>query len=137
MIVRQFLHAVPVAISYLFGCGGKASAAVVDPVGDIELYRAAADAAGMRILYVIDTHLHADHLSTAGNRLLQCAFHLGQLDPEAAQLDLAVAAAHEDQIAVGAGTGQITGQIHPAVFPVGRLDDREAGRGRGVGDRRG
>jgi len=72
MIVRQFLHAVPVAISYLFGCGGKASAAVVDPVGDIELYRAAADAAGMRILYVIDTHLHADHLST-GRELAEAA----------------------------------------------------------------
>lgn len=64
MIVRQFLHVEPVAISYLFGCGGKASAAVVDPVGDIEPYRAAADACGMRILYVIDTHLHADHVST-------------------------------------------------------------------------
>jgi glyoxylase-like metal-dependent hydrolase (beta-lactamase superfamily II) len=64
MILRQFLHADPVAISYLFGCGGKASAAVVDPVGDIEPYRAAADATGMRILYVIDTHLHADHVST-------------------------------------------------------------------------
>src|SRR6187455_738527 len=64
MILRQFLHPDPVAISYLFGCGGKASAAVVDPVGDIESYRAAADVTGMRILYVIDTHLHADHVST-------------------------------------------------------------------------
>jgi len=72
MIVRQFLHADPVAISYLLGCGGKASAAVVDPVGDIEGYRAAADAAGMRILYVIDTHLHADHLST-GRELADAA----------------------------------------------------------------
>ncbi len=35
MILRQFLHSDPVAASYLFGCGGKASAAVVDPVGDI------------------------------------------------------------------------------------------------------
>ncbi|TGV81022.1 MBL fold metallo-hydrolase, partial [Mesorhizobium sp. M00.F.Ca.ET.149.01.1.1] len=34
MILRQFLHTDPVAASYLFGCGGKASAAVVDPVGD-------------------------------------------------------------------------------------------------------
>lgn len=72
MILRPFLHADPVAISYLFGCGGKASAAVVDPVGEIEPYLAAADAAGMRILYVIDTHLHADHLS-AGRRLADAA----------------------------------------------------------------
>ena len=37
MILRQFLQTDPVAISYLFGCGGQATAAVVDPVGDIFL----------------------------------------------------------------------------------------------------
>ena len=42
MILRQFLHTDPVAASYLFGCGGKAAAAVVDPVGDIAPYLAAA-----------------------------------------------------------------------------------------------
>jgi glyoxylase-like metal-dependent hydrolase (beta-lactamase superfamily II) len=72
MILRSFLHADPVAISYLFGCGGKASAAVVDPVGDVEPYLAAAEATGMRILYVVDTHLHADHLS-AGRCLADAA----------------------------------------------------------------
>jgi hydroxyacylglutathione hydrolase len=64
MILRQFLHSDPVAASYLFGCGGKASAAVVDPVGDIRSYLEAAEGTGMRILYVIDTHVHADHLSS-------------------------------------------------------------------------
>lgn len=72
MILRQFLHAAPVAISYLFGCGGKASAAVVDPVGDIAPYLATAEATGMRILYVVDTHIHADHVS-AGRRLADAA----------------------------------------------------------------
>lgn len=72
MILRQFLHVEPVAISYLFGCGGKASAAVVDPVGEIEPYLAAADAAGMRILHVVDTHIHADHVS-CGRRLAEVA----------------------------------------------------------------
>jgi glyoxylase-like metal-dependent hydrolase (beta-lactamase superfamily II) len=72
MILRQFLHSDPVAISYLFGCGSKASAAVVDPVGDIERYQAAASATGMRILYVVDTHIHADHVS-AGRRLAAAA----------------------------------------------------------------
>ncbi len=65
MILRQFLHSDPVAASYLFGCGGKASGAVVDPVGDIAPYLQAAEATAMRILYVIDTHLHADHVSSA------------------------------------------------------------------------
>ena len=70
MILRQFLHSDPVAASYLFGCGGKASAAVVDPVGDIAPYIEAARATGMRILYVVDTHIHADHIS-AGRALAE------------------------------------------------------------------
>jgi hydroxyacylglutathione hydrolase len=72
MILRQFLHSDPVGISYLFGCGGKATGAVVDPVGDIQPYLQAADNAGMRIHYVIDTHVHADHLS-AGRELAAAA----------------------------------------------------------------
>ena len=72
MILRQFLHTDPVGISYLFGCGGKATGAVVDPVGDIQPYLQAADNAGMRIDYVIDTHVHADHLS-AGRELAAAA----------------------------------------------------------------
>jgi hydroxyacylglutathione hydrolase len=72
MIIRQFLHQEPVGISYLFGCGGRATGAVVDPVGDIELYLRTAEAAGMRIHFVIDTHVHADHLSS-GRQLAKAA----------------------------------------------------------------
>lgn len=72
MILRQFLHADPVAASYFFGCAGHAAAAVVDPLGDIAAYLRAAEATGMRIRYVIDTHLHADHLS-AGRALAEAA----------------------------------------------------------------
>ena len=64
MILRSFLHRDPVALSYLLGCGGKAMAAVVDPVGPIAPYLEAAEQTGMRIRYVIDTHLHADHASS-------------------------------------------------------------------------
>ena len=64
MILRQFLHFGPVAASYLLGCASKASGAVVDPVGDIQPYLDAAAATGLRILYVIDTHIHADHISS-------------------------------------------------------------------------
>jgi glyoxylase-like metal-dependent hydrolase (beta-lactamase superfamily II) len=72
MIIRQFLHQEPVGISYLFGCGGRAAGAIVDPVGPLEPYLRAAEAAGMRIHFVIDTHVHADHLS-AGRRLAKAA----------------------------------------------------------------
>jgi hydroxyacylglutathione hydrolase len=65
MILRQFLHTDPIAISYLFGCGGKAAAAVVDPVGGARPYLDAAEETGMKIRYVVDTHVHADHRSPA------------------------------------------------------------------------
>jgi glyoxylase-like metal-dependent hydrolase (beta-lactamase superfamily II) len=72
MILRQFLHTDPVALSYLFGCGGRAAGAVIDPLGDPSPYLKAAEATGMRIRYVIDTHLHADHVS-AGRALAEAA----------------------------------------------------------------
>lgn len=65
MILRQYLHTDPViASSYLFGCGGRALGAVVDPVDAPEQYLAEAEAVGLRIAFVIDTHVHADHVST-------------------------------------------------------------------------
>jgi glyoxylase-like metal-dependent hydrolase (beta-lactamase superfamily II) len=73
MILRQFLHKSPVAISYLAGCGTHASAAVVDPVGDVGAYLQVAEEAGMRLRYVVDTHLHADHISAG--RALAAAAH--------------------------------------------------------------
>jgi hydroxyacylglutathione hydrolase len=63
MIFRQYLDINPIAASYLFGCGGKGVAAVVDPLGDLDRYLRDAERLGMAIKYVIDTHLHADHLS--------------------------------------------------------------------------
>jgi hydroxyacylglutathione hydrolase len=63
MILRQFLHQDPVGASYLIGCGGHGVAAVVDAISPLEPYMLAASAGGMRIAYVIDTHVHADHLS--------------------------------------------------------------------------
>ena len=72
MILRQFLHTDPVAASYVFGCGGKAIGAVVDPLGKIAPYLRTSEETGMRIRYVVDTHLHADHVS-AGRELAKTA----------------------------------------------------------------
>jgi glyoxylase-like metal-dependent hydrolase (beta-lactamase superfamily II) len=38
---------------------------VCDPIDDVELYLRIAEESSLRIRYVIDTHLHADHLSGA------------------------------------------------------------------------
>ena len=73
MILRQYLHTEPaIAASYLFGCAGHGVGAVVDPVGGLEPYLDAAAAAGLRLRFVVDTHVHADHLS-AGRALAAAA----------------------------------------------------------------
>ncbi|HUP44722.1 MAG TPA: MBL fold metallo-hydrolase [Thermoanaerobaculia bacterium] len=73
MILRQYLDSQPAVVaSYLFGCGGKAISAVLDPTEDIERYLRDAESLGMPIRYVIDSHVHADHLS-GGRRLAEAA----------------------------------------------------------------
>jgi hydroxyacylglutathione hydrolase len=65
VILRQFLHSEPaVAASYILGCGGKSACVIVDPVLTAGEYIQAATDLGMAIQYVVDTHVHADHLST-------------------------------------------------------------------------
>jgi len=50
-------------LSYLFGSRGEA--AVVDPSVDIAAYTQIAEREGLRITHVLETHVHADHLSRA------------------------------------------------------------------------
>lgn len=66
MVLRQYLQTEPVvAASYLFGCAGKGAAVLVDPVAPVQRYLDDAAQFGVTILYVIDTHVHADHISAA------------------------------------------------------------------------
>jgi glyoxylase-like metal-dependent hydrolase (beta-lactamase superfamily II) len=73
MIFRQYLDTRPVvAASYLFGCTSKGRGAVVDPLDDVARYLRDSAALGLPIRYVIDTHVHADHVS-GGRRLAEAA----------------------------------------------------------------
>jgi len=71
MLFRQYLHTNPVAASYFLGCGGQSQGVVIDPLEDqVDFYMEESKKLGMDIKYVIDTHLHADHIS-GGRKLAQ------------------------------------------------------------------
>ncbi len=74
MIFKPYYYFETGCAAYLFGCGSLGKCAVVDAhERDVEAYAAFAQSKGMRITHVIDTHVHADHLS-GGPRL---AKHVG------------------------------------------------------------
>ena len=73
MLFRQYLDRDPViAVSYLFGCPTKRIGAVVDPIGDIGRYLKESGDGNVALRYVIDTHMHADHVSS-GRALAEAA----------------------------------------------------------------
>jgi hydroxyacylglutathione hydrolase len=64
MFFRQMLNDETACASYLFGCKTKARFAVVDPHVDlVDDYIALAEAQGIPIVAVLETHLQADHVS--------------------------------------------------------------------------
>jgi len=64
MIFKPYYYFETGCAAYLFGCGGLGKCAVVDAhERDVDLYAEFAASKGMQITHVIDTHIHADHLS--------------------------------------------------------------------------
>ncbi len=61
MYFKQFYLGCLAHASYLIGSEGEA--AVVDPQRDVDQYINEAEAQGLEIKYVIETHLHADFVS--------------------------------------------------------------------------
>jgi len=61
MYFKQFYLACLAHASYLIGSNGEA--AVIDPQRDVDEYIEEAEAHGLEIKYVIETHLHADFVS--------------------------------------------------------------------------
>ena len=73
MYTQQFFIEGLGCASYIVGCEAKGVAAVVDPDRDVQKYLDAAAGRGLKITHIIETHLHADHVS--GNSEL--AAHTG------------------------------------------------------------
>src|SRR6476659_8828212 len=71
MYFKQFLHDDLGCSSYFVASRQSRDAVVVDPAYDIRPYLDLAEERGYRICLVIDTHLHAAHLS--GHRKLAAA----------------------------------------------------------------
>ncbi len=72
MIFKPYYYFETGCAAYLFGCGGLGKCAVVDAhVEDVDTYVEFAQSKGMSITHVIDTHIHADHLSGGAALALQ------------------------------------------------------------------
>jgi len=63
MIVKRFYDTELAQTSYLIGCGRAGAAVVIDANRDTEQYIRAAEAEGVRITHVTETHIHADFVS--------------------------------------------------------------------------
>lgn len=63
MLLLRFYDEGLAQASYLIGCQTTGEALIVDPNRDIEQYIAAAEAEGLRIAHVTETHIHADFVS--------------------------------------------------------------------------
>ena len=63
MFTQQFFIEGLGCASYLVGCEAKGVAAVIDPDRDVKKYLETAQSRGLKITHIIETHLHADHIS--------------------------------------------------------------------------
>ena len=66
MLFRQFVDDDLGCASYLIGDPSEGQAFLVDPAYAIEQYLEAANAEGVQIVRVLETHTHADHVSGHG-----------------------------------------------------------------------
>src|SRR5919112_4963015 len=65
MFFRRFYDDQLAQASYLVGCQTAGEALVVDPNRHLEPYLRVAEAEGLRITHVTETHIHADFVSGA------------------------------------------------------------------------
>lgn len=63
---RQFRDPATETFSYLAGCGATSRALIIDPVAtQVPLYLGVLKELGLRLEWLLETHLHSDHVSGA------------------------------------------------------------------------
>jgi glyoxylase-like metal-dependent hydrolase (beta-lactamase superfamily II) len=126
--VVQFRREARGCLSYLVASDGEAL--VVDPAPDVDAYLDEAARQGARITAVLDTHVHADHLS--GARLLRdrhgARLHLsrGALARGVADADRVEAVGRDDRIRVGSADVRVVELPGHTTDNVGVLVDGRA-----------
>ncbi|MHB8564970.1 MAG: MBL fold metallo-hydrolase, partial [Acidiferrobacteraceae bacterium] len=66
MIFRQLFEPVSSTYTYLLGCEETGQALLIDPVVPAwERDLAVVRSLGLRLVYTVDTHIHADHITSA------------------------------------------------------------------------
>jgi hydroxyacylglutathione hydrolase len=111
MLLKRFYDPNLAQASYLVGCTTSGEALVVDPCRDIAPYLQAADAEGLTIQHVTETHIHADFVSGAR----ELAHHAG------ARLYLSDAGGSAWRYAYSTAAGT-TPLREGSSFSVGRVD---------------
>jgi glyoxylase-like metal-dependent hydrolase (beta-lactamase superfamily II)/rhodanese-related sulfurtransferase len=100
MYFKQFLHDETGCASYFVASRQSREAVVIDPQRQIQPYLDLARERDYRIVRVIDTHLHADHIS--GNRALAAATGATLHLHEDAEVEFPFAALHDgDELHLG------------------------------------
>jgi len=101
MIFQQIVNEETGCLSYLIGCAQAGQAAVVDPGRDrVDEYLALARRKGLAITDIIETHVHADHVS--GNQALavKCGARI-RIHPAADAAYPHAAVEHGDEVSIG------------------------------------
>lgn len=67
MIFQQLFETDTSTYTYLIGCERTREAALIDPViGEVDHYLALLQRLDLRLLYTLETHVHADHITASG-----------------------------------------------------------------------
>ncbi|NDJ36817.1 MAG: MBL fold metallo-hydrolase, partial [Chloroflexi bacterium] len=109
MLLRYFYDDNLAQASYMVGCQASGEAIVIDPARAITPYLRTAEAEGLRITHVAETHIHADYVS--GTRELAHATGATMLLSDEGTADWKYAFAGENTVLLKDGDTWMVGNV--------------------------